>query len=199
MNRSLSLALAAAVTVVAVPSAAFAADPGQDAIQGFHGALLTLMKSGGNHAARARAIAPVIDRTFDIPLMARLSVGPAWPTIPAPQQAALVQAFRNLTIAQYAKNFNSYGGEKFIMGTVETRGTDKLVRTTLNSGRTNELLNYRLRQSGAQWKIVDVYYRSAISQLATRRADFDRVMKNGGATALIGHLNRLTARAAVGR
>lgn len=199
MNRSLSLALAATVTVAALPSAAFAADPGQDAIQGFHGALLTLMRSGGNHAARVRAIAPVIDRTFDIPLMARLSVGPAWASVPAPQQATLVQAFRNLTVAQYAKNFNSYGGEKFIMGTVETRGTDKLVRTTLNSGRTNELLNYRLRQSGTQWKIIDVYYRSAISQLATRRADFDRVMKTGGAPALIGHLNRLTARAAVGR
>lgn len=196
MNRCLSLVFAATVSVAALPSAAFAADPGQDVINGFHGALLTLMKSGGTHAARARAIAPVIDRTFDIPLMTRLSVGPAWTTIPAPQQAALVQAFRNLTVAQYAKNFNSYAGERFIMGTVDTRGTDKLVRTTVNSGRSNELLNYRLRQSGSQWKIVDVYYRSAISQLATRRADFDRVMKTGGAMALIGHLNRLAVRSA---
>lgn len=199
MNRTLSIALAATVTVAALPSAAFAADPGQDVINGFHGSLVNLMKSGGNHAGRARAIAPVIDRTFDIPLMTRLAVGPAWTTVPAPQQAALVQGFRNLTVAQYAKNFNSYAGEKFIMGAVETRGTDKLVRTTLNAGRTNELLNYRLRQSGGQWKIVDVYYRSAISQLATRRADFDRVMKTGGAAALIGHLNRLAARAAGGR
>lgn len=198
MNRTLAIVLAAAVPVLAMPASAQAADPAQDAVNGFHGALLALMKSGGNHAARVRAIGPVVDRTFDIPLMARLSVGPAWTTIPAPQQAALVQSFRNLTVAQYAKNFNSYGGEKFIMGTVETRGGDKLVRTTLNSGRTNELLNYRLRQSGAQWKIVDVYYRSAISQLATRRADFDKVMKTGGATALIAHLNRLTARAATG-
>lgn len=199
MNRTLSLALAATVSVAAMPAAALAADPGQDVINGFHGALVALMKSGGNHAARARAIAPVIDRAFDIPLMARLSVGPAWTTIPAPQQAALVQAFRNLTVAQYAKNFNSYAGEQFVMGTVETRGGDKLVRTTVRAGRTNELLNYRLRQSGPQWKIVDVYYRSAISQLATRRADFDRVMKTGGAPALITHLNRLAARAASSR
>ena len=150
--------------------------------------------AGGTQASRARAIGPMVDRTFDIPLMTRLAVGPSWNTIPAPQQAELVQGFRNLTVAQYAKNFSSYGGERFVMGSVETRGGDKLVRTTLSSGRTNELLNYRLRGSGAQWKIVDVYFRNAISQLATRRADFDRVMKRGGATALIAHLNRLAAR-----
>ena len=35
---------------------------------------------------------------------------------------------------------------------------------------------------------------NAISQLATRRADFERVLKTGGAPALISHLNRLAAR-----
>ncbi|MFT4025329.1 MAG: ABC transporter substrate-binding protein [Novosphingobium sp.] len=193
MNRSVATVLAA-LSLVAVPVAA-QAEPAGDTVNALHGGLLALMKSGGNHAARARAIGPVIDRTFDIPLMARLSVGPAWTTIPAPQQASLVQAFRNLTVAQYAKNFNSYAGEKFVLGAIETRGGDKLVRTTLSSGTTNESLNYRLRANGTQWKIVDVYYRNAISQLATRRADFERVIKTGGAPALIAHLNRLAERA----
>ena len=194
MNRTLLIALAAAVPVVAAPPA-FAADPAQGTVDALHAGLLSVMKAGGTQASRARAIAPVVDRTFDLPLMTRLSVGPAWTTIPAPQQAALLQAFRGLTVAQYAKNFSSYGGERFVMGAVETRGGDKLVRTTLNSGRTVESLNYRLRASGGQWKIIDVYYRNSVSQLATRRADFDRVMKTGGAAALIGHLNRLAARA----
>ena len=193
MNRTLLIALAAAVPVVAAPPA-FAADPAQGTIDALHAGLLSVMKAGGTQASRARAIAPVVDRTFDLPLMTRLSVGPAWTTIPAAQQGALVQAFRGLTVAQYAKNFSSFGGERFVMGAVETRGGDKLVRTTLNSGRTTESLNYRLRASGGQWKIIDVYYRNAISQLATRRADFARVLKTGGAPALIAHLNRLAAR-----
>lgn len=193
MNRTLLIALAAAVPVVAAPPA-FAADPAQGTIDALHAGLLAAMKAGGTQASRARTIAPVVDRAFDLPLMTRLSVGPTWTTIPAAQQAGLVQAFRNLTIAQYAKNFSSYGGERFVMGTVETRGGDKLVRTTLDSGRTSESLNYRLRASGGQWKIIDVYYRNAISQLATRRADFERVLKTGGASALISHLNRLASR-----
>src|SRR4051812_45372211 len=119
MNRTLLIALAAAVPVVAAPPA-FAADPAQGTVEALHGGLLSLMRAGGTQQARARAIAPVVDRTFDLPLMTRLSVGPAWTTIPAAQQAALVQAFRNLTVAQYAKNFSSYGGERFVMGAVET-------------------------------------------------------------------------------
>jgi phospholipid transport system substrate-binding protein len=194
MNRILAIALAAAIPVVAAPPA-FAADPAQGTVDALHGGLLAAMKAGGSQASRARMLGPVVERTFDLPLMTRLSVGPAWTTIPAPEQAALVQAFRNLTVAQYAKNFSSFGGERFVVGGVETRGGDKLVRTTLNAGTTTESLNYRLRASGGQWKIIDVYYRNSISQLATRRADFDRVMKTGGASALIGHLNRLAARA----
>ena len=141
-------------------------------------------------------IAPVVDRTFDLPLMTRLSVGPPWTGIAPREQAALVAAFRSLTIAQYAKNFDSFSGESFAMTPqIESRGGDKLVRTTLMVPRgSSEALNYRLRQSGSEWKIIDVYYRNAISQLATRRADFARVLAKGGAAALITHLNALAAK-----
>jgi phospholipid transport system substrate-binding protein len=191
MNRTLPIALALAVA--ASPVIAMA-EPAGDTVQALHNGLLSIMRAGGTKATRARTIAPVVDRTFDIPLMTRLAVGPSWTSIPAGQQSALVQAFRALTAAQYAKNFDSYSGERFVVNGIDTRGGDKLVRTTLQSGRTAESLNYRLRASGGQWKIIDVYYRSSISQLATRRADFARVLAHGGAPALIGHLNQLAAR-----
>lgn len=187
-------AASVAVALSAVPVAAVAAEPAAETVERLHGGLLTIMRTGGSKAVRARTIAPVVDRTFDIPLMTRLAVGPKWNSIPAAQQAGLVEAFRDLTVSQYAKNFDSFGGEKFVLGGVDARGADKLVRTTLNSGKTRETLNYRLRNSGGQWKIVDVYYRNAISQLATRRADFARVLGKGGAPALIAHLNRLAAK-----
>jgi phospholipid transport system substrate-binding protein len=155
------------------------------------------MRAGATagQSGRAHMIAPVIDRTFDIPLMTRLAVGPSWTGFSSADQAGLVTAFRALTVAQYAKNFDSFSGERFTMvPQVETRGGDKLVRTTLNSSGSNtEVLNYRLRQNGGQWKIIDVYYRNSISQLATRRSDFTRVLASGGARALITHLNRLAA------
>lgn len=192
------LGISPAMAATAQAATAVAADPAAGTVRSLQSGLLAIMRAGSTagQAGRARAIAPVIDRSFDIPMMTRLAVGPSWSSISATDQASLVAAFRALTVAQHAKNFDSYGGEQFVLAPqVEVRGADKLVRTTLTGpGGTNEALHYRLRQSGGQWKIIDVYYRNAISQLATRRADFARVLTRGGAPALIQHLNRLAAR-----
>ena len=196
MNKSLFATLSLALA--SPPAFAQVADPAAGTVQALNSGLLSIMRAGAGagQAGRARAIAPVVDRTFDIPLMTRLAVGPSWTTIAPADQTALVAAFRALTVAQYAKNFDSYGGESFtVVPQVETRGGDKLVRTTLAVPKgSSEALNYRLRQSGGQWKIIDVYYRNAISQLATRRSEFARPLATGGARSLIVHLNQLAAR-----
>jgi phospholipid transport system substrate-binding protein len=111
-------------------------------------------------------------------------------------QTALVAAFRRMTIGQYARNFDSWSGEKFtIAPQVEERGGDKLVRTTLGGSGAPVAISYRLRQSGGQWKIIDVFYKNSISQLATRRADFASVLASGGPKALIQHLDQLSTKA----
>lgn len=198
---------ACALLLAAVPLAALGlgtsasamaevADPAAQTVDALDNGLLAMMRAGAGagQAGRARIIAPVIDRAFDLPLMTRLSVGPAWNGFSAKDQADLTAAFRAMTIAQYARNFDSYAGERFVIAPqVETRGLDKLVRTTLTAAGDAEQLNYRLRQSGGQWKIIDVYYRTAISQLSTRRSDFAASIAAGGAPALIAHLKALAA------
>lgn len=182
------------------PAAAIAQadDPARATVETLDDGLLATMKAGkaAGVSGRAARIGPVVDRTFDIPLMTRLVVGPTWTSIAPADQTALVQAFRRMTIAQYAKNFDSWSGESFtIAPQVESRGGDKLVRTTLNgAGGGPVAISYRLRQSGGQWKIIDVFYKNAISQLATKRADYAQVLASGGAKALIAHLDQLAAK-----
>lgn len=190
------LGLAIAAIVGPAPLLAQAADPARATIQALDDGLIGIMKARGTQASRAATITPVIDRAFDLPLMTRLAVGPTWASIAPADQQALVAAFRRMTIAQYASNFDSWSGESFTVAPdVETRGTDKLVRTTLNQPKqTPVAIAYRLRQNGANWKIIDVFYRNAISQIATRRADFATVLSKGGAKALITHLNAIAAK-----
>jgi len=189
-------ALMTGFLVAAAPQGALAqaGDPAAATVEALDAGLLAAMKTTGGQAARARVIAPVVERAFDIPLMARLSVGLPWTTFSTAEQAAVVGSFRAMIVAQYAANFDSYNGEKFaLVGPVETRAGDKLVRTLLSGKGVNEALNYRLRDAGGQWKIIDVYYRNSISQLATRRSDFAGVVSKGGAQGLVIHLNRLAA------
>ncbi len=182
----------------AVPLAAQATDPARAPVQTLNDGLLTIMKGGSALGTQGRIarIGPVVDQTFDIGLITRLSVGPDWVKVAPGDQATLVSAMRRMTVAQYASNFSTYGGESFsIDPRVETRDTDKLVRTTLSAPKGDAVpIGYRLRQSGGKWKIVDVYYKNAISQLATRRADFASVFAKGGAKALIAHLDDLAAK-----
>lgn len=191
-------ALVAPAPLFSPPLHAQTTDPARTTVDALDTGLIAIMKARGTAASRAAAIAPVIDRTFDLPLMTRLAVGTSWTTIAPADQQGLVAAFRRMTISQYANNFSSWSGESFAVdANIQARGSDKLVRTTLNSaGKAGIPISYRLRQSGGSWKIIDVFYRNSISQIATRRSDFAGVLAKGGAKALIAHLDRLAAKGA---
>lgn len=197
MRPSLAL-LVAPLVFVAAPALAQASDPAVVPVKTLDDGLLAIMKAGKAAGMRGRAaqIAPVVDRSFDLPLTTRLAVGSAWTTIAPADQAALVAAVRRLTLAQYASNFDGYSGQSFAIDPkVDARGGDRLVKTTLSDRSGPVSLSYRLRDSGQGWRIIDVFYRNSISQLATRRADFASVLASGGAKALVAHLNALSAKA----
>ena len=189
---------ALALVLAPVPLAAQAADPARATVQTLDAGLLQIMKAGkpAGVAGRRATIAPVVDRTFDIPLMTRLAVGSSWTTIAPADQTALVAAFRRLTASQYAANFDGWAGEAFAIDSqVENRAGDRLVRTTLTMPHGAPVaISYRLRDSGSGWRIIDVFYKNAISQLSTRRSDFAAVLQSGGAKALVQHLDRLAAK-----
>lgn len=202
MHIPVALALAAIVAPVAIiaPAAAQDADAARAPVQALSDGLIAIMKGGSKlgFAGRAAMIAPIVDRSFDLPLMARLCVGPAWTKASPADQAAVVAAFRRLTINEYARNFDSWSGQSIAVDPkVEERGTDRLVKTQLIQPRQAPVnLSYRLRQSGGNWRIIDVFFKNSISQLTTRRADFSAIVDKGGAKALIGHINDLAEKAA---
>lgn len=200
MNLRTMSGVIAATMAITAPATAQAPDPARAPVLALDDGLLAIMKGGARlgFAGRASAIAPVVDRSFDLPLMARLSVGPAWTTAAAADRTALVAAFRKLTINQYASNFDNWSGEQFAIDPkVEVRGADKVVRTTLSQPKGDAVqIAYRLRASGGDWKIIDVFYKNAISQLATRREDFQAIVGKGGVHALVGHVNQLADKAA---
>jgi phospholipid transport system substrate-binding protein len=186
----------AAALVFAVPAAAVAqaADPAAATVDSLNDGLLGIMKTSGGVDARFRKAEPVVARAFDVAAMTRTSIGPAWTGLSAADQAALTKAFGRFTAATYAKNFDAFSGERFTVDPkVETRGPDKLVKSQLvpKSGAPTHFI-YRLRQSGGSWKIIDVFYNGAISQLAAQRSQFSANLAQGGAPALLKVLNDKT-------
>jgi phospholipid transport system substrate-binding protein len=201
MNRvlkSLSVALMLAGTpafmaVATMPVRAQAADPAVDQVQGFYGALLASMKSGGTAKSRYEKLKPAVEKAFDLQAMTATAVGPAWATASDADKKALTDAFTRMTIANYAKNFDSYGGEKFAVEPASiARGSDHFVKSTMKTSSETIAFNYRTHQVGSEWKITDVYLAGNISQMAQKRSDFSATLASGGPQGLTKRINALT-------
>jgi len=192
MMQAFSLSLL--ILAAAVPARAQSAgDPAAATVQSFYDALVAGMKSGGTTKSRYDKLKPAVEQAFDIPGMTALSVGPNWSSTSPADQKMLIEAFERMTIANYARNFDSYSGEKFTVDpTVTDRNADKLVKSTLKpSGGEAIPFNYRLHQAEGSWKIVDIYLNGNISQLAQKRSDFGATLQQSGPQGLAKKINAL--------
>jgi len=186
-------AMPALTAIETLPVQAQAADPAVDQVQGFYDALQASMKSGGTAKARYEKLKPAVEKAFDLPAMTATAVGPAWATASDADKKALIDAFSRMTVANYAKNFDSYGGEKFTVEPASVaRGSDHFVKSTMKTSKETIAFNYRTHQVGSEWKITDVYLAGNISQMAQKRSDFAATLASGGASGLAKRINALT-------
>jgi phospholipid transport system substrate-binding protein len=195
-SHLIRLALAAGLAATLTGAAfAQASDPAAARIDSFDAAVIKTLQAGkaAGPAGRAKVIGPAVEQTFDLAYMTRVAVGPDWTKMSADDQAALLKAYARYAVASWAKNFDSYSGQKLDLdGDVQTRGVDKLVKTKLTGGGTTVSLAYRMRDTGSGWKVIDVFYNGGISQINTQRSDFTSTLANGGAKALTAKLDALT-------
>ncbi|HLO23238.1 MAG TPA: ABC transporter substrate-binding protein [Methyloceanibacter sp.] len=188
---TVALGLAALIQASAL---AESSDPAVSRITVFYGTLLDTMKQAKQLGVKGRydKLSPVLAKTYDLPMMSKLAVGPAWSTLTPQQQAAITTAFTRMTVATYASRFDGFSGEQFqILETSDRPNGDKIVKTQIIKSDGGAVpLNYLMRKSGADWKIVDIYLDGTISELANRRAEFGAILKSGGPDALVVSLNK---------
>jgi phospholipid transport system substrate-binding protein len=159
--------------------------------------LLQTMKAGPATPFRQRfaMLAPVIDKTFDLPTILQESVGSAWSTLQPDQQSMLNEAFRGYTIASYVNNFDDFNGQRFdINPDMRSVGSEKIVETKIipKNGDTHEL-DYVMRDGPQGWRVVDVLADGSISRVAVQRSDFRRLINRGGPQALADSLRAKSA------
>jgi phospholipid transport system substrate-binding protein len=197
----LGLLLAAApagLAITARPALAQSAtgkadDPAVSQIQDFYDALVASMKAGGTAKSRYDKLKPAVEKAFDLQAMTAAAVGPSFAAMSDADKKALVDAFTRMTVANYAKNFDSYNGEKFPVEPKSiARGNDHFVKSKLvpSSGETVAFI-YRMHQADGAWKVIDVYLAGNISQMAQKRSDFASTLKSGGPEGLAKKINAL--------
>jgi len=86
-------------------------------VEEFHATLLGVMKNAKALGVKGRyeRLAPQIDKAFNLTLTIRIAVGSYWRGADENEKARLVDAFRHLSISNYAFQFDGYSGQSFAM------------------------------------------------------------------------------------
>jgi len=151
------------------------------------------MQHAASLGARGRyqKLEPIVLRLFDVPYMARLSVGPSWARLAADQKRRMAQAYGRYITALYTTRFDGYSGERFeVFGEQQIRHGTMVKTRIIKSNGEPVSINFILHDNDIAWQVRDLYLDSAISELATRRSEFSAVLRTSGIDALIDSLNK---------
>jgi len=184
--------LVAGLLVLAPVLPAAAAGP-SDTIRSFYGVLLDTMQHATQLGARGRyqKLEPVVFRTFDVPYMARLSIGPGWASLTPEQKKQAAHAYGRYIAAVYATRFDGFSGER-----LDVIGEQKIKRGTMVQSRIVKSdgepvsINYMVHDNAVGYQIRDVYVTGTISELATHRSEFATILRTNGIDGLIASLNK---------
>ena len=140
-------------------------------------------------AGREAAIREVVLEVFDVPSMARASLGNPFDSLTPEEQARWTQLYAEFHVAAAAHNWRRDRGARF-----EYLGEERAPRGRL---RVNTLLDragagvdvrrdYLLAQgSDGRWQIIDMYSPSAVSTVDMRRAEYQAVLSRDGFEGLM--------------
>ncbi len=190
----LCLLWAGSLIVAAQPSLAAPPGPGpSQLVQNLYAELLDTMQHAAALGAKGRyqKLEPTVFKTYDVPFMAKLTIGPSWAALPTDKKQQAAKAYGRYITAVYASQFDGYSGEK-----LEVLGEQKIRRGTLVKSRIVKsngepvTLNYMVHDNEIGWQIRDVYETGTISQLAVQRSDFTQILRSGGIDGLIAALNK---------
>lgn len=174
-----------------VPAAA-PSDP-TDVVRNFYNVLLDVMQHSAALGPKGRyqKLEPVVLGTFDVPFMARLSVGPTWMRLTVEQKRRAAQAYSRYIAATYASRFDAYAGEQFqVLGQQQIKHGTLIKTRIIKSNGEPVAINYVVHDNDIAWQIRDIYLSGAISELATHRSEFALILRTGGIDGLIDSLNK---------
>ncbi|MFM8409479.1 MAG: phospholipid-binding protein MlaC [Alphaproteobacteria bacterium] len=193
-----------ALAALLVPApASRAAGSATDAIDALHATMLAVIRDAATTTYQQRfdTLAPAIDKAYDLDFMGRKSLGKGFDALSADDQKRWLAAFRTYMIANFAGRFKTFDGQKFeTLGEEPAAQDTVLVKSRMIDPKETVDLNYRMRKTeSGDWKVVDVYLKGTVSELALRRSDFTATLDREGFPALLSSVEAKIADLAAGK
>jgi phospholipid transport system substrate-binding protein len=194
-GRLAQLAILIAAQLYLAPSAN--AGPASDIIGKLNAVFIDVMHDGSapGYESRYKKLEPALAEAYNFAEMTRVATGRQWRSLTGDQKQQLIAAFHDLSIATYAARFKGFGGHFEILGEGPAPAGGVRVNNQIVPARGEPIrIDYLLRQTAGQWRVIDVYLKSSVSELAVRRDEFSKILAKSGFDGLIADLKAKAAK-----
>ena len=178
------------------PATITAYDTPMACIEALHDGLisLSLEQSPGGLAQRFQRLEPLIVATHDLPYIAEFTVRRHWERFDDEGREAFIQTFQRLSVMSYASRFVALSEDTFSIqeASVLLSGRAQVIARITRAEPPDIPIEYVLHQDGAGWRIINVVA-DGVSDLALKRAEYQRVLGEGSVADLLDVLEQQIA------
>jgi phospholipid transport system substrate-binding protein len=149
--------------------------------------ILSIAYSGQSSEALADRARPLLEKDFSFQLVTRQAIGPGWRQFSPTQQQKTIDLFSRLVIRIYAARVVGTQRPNIAYAKAVTLAPDRCeIQTRVTSPSSDKPFSvvYRLIDLPDGWRIYDVLI-EGVSFVANYRAQFDDLVRRGGAAAVI--------------
>jgi phospholipid transport system substrate-binding protein len=189
--------LSAAVGAAGAAEVEIATDTPRATVETLHRGLVAAARDAGKApvAERFHLLEPVVAATHDLPYIAEFALRRQWPSLSASERERFVEAFERLSVTTYASRFRGITADTFTLtGEKEAAGGRVQVDAAIVRPDADAVpLEYLLEQRDGAWRIINIVA-DGVSDLALKRAEYQRLLADGTVEDLIDDLEAQAAR-----
>ena len=132
----------------------------------------------------------VVKNSYDLEKMGKIIIGIDWKQMDTKTQKEFINVFKRFISVNYFRRFNKINELDFEHQTVtDIEDKFKLARVILTADNEKFKIDYLLGFKNEKWKIFDVLLDGSISEVATKKSDFKKIIKEEGVSGLIKNLS----------
>ena len=191
---------AVALAFVAAPAGADDANPAASAFMQSLGskAIKELTDPAVPQADRQARFRTLLDQHFDMPAIAKFTLGRYWRTATDEQRTEFRKLFEDFLVQSYSTRFSEYHGEGFVVaGSTTDEGGTTVVHSKIDMPSSEDIrVDWHLRATDDSFVIVDIVV-EGVSMAVTQRSEFASVIQSrGGVAGLLDALRSKNAQSA---
>lgn len=145
---------------------------------------------------RYAALEPIVVATHNLPYIAEFALRRQWASLAEADRARFIAAFQRLSVTTYAARFKAVGASTFrpiAEAPPDASGRVQVSTAVVRADQADVSLEYVLQQDGSSWRIINIVA-DGVSDLALKRAEYQRLFTAGGMAGLLAELEQQTKR-----